>query len=112
MQTLCLSGEEMIVGMEKVNNLDGIRKLVAMSMDVDKMYPSLKADKVAKVVANEYRMSKLRIEVDAKALGLYLAIVVGRKELIRVGRGEVTHRRKKGEGPWQRSTCCGGAGPS
>ena len=56
-QTLCLSGEERIVGMEKVNNLEGVNKLVAMSIDVEKLYPSLKAEKVAKVVADEYRLS-------------------------------------------------------
>ena len=72
-KTLCLSGEEMIVGMERVNNLSSIRKLVAMSMDVEKLYPSLKADKVAKVAAAEYKASKLNIEVDTMALSQYLA---------------------------------------
>ena len=67
-------------------------------MDVEKLYPSLKAEKVAKVVAEEYRASELKIEVDTMALGLYLAIMVGRAELVRMGLGEVTHRRKKGEG--------------
>jgi hypothetical protein len=66
-------------------------------MDVEKLYPSLKAEKVAKVVAEEYRASELKIEVDTMALGLYLAIMVGREVLVRMGLGEVTHRRKKGE---------------
>ena len=36
----------------------------------------LKADKVARVAADEYRQSRLNIEVDATALSLYLAIMV------------------------------------
>ena len=49
-------------------------------------------------MADEHRASELRIEVDTMALSLYLAIMVGRKELVRLRLGEVTHRRKKGEG--------------
>ena len=33
-------------------------------MDVEKLFPSLKAEEVAKVVAKEYLKSKLNIKVD------------------------------------------------
>ena len=98
-KTLCLSTEEMIVGMEMVNTKkEEIHKLVVMSMDVEKMYPMMKASKVAQVVADEYRKSSFKVEVDPRALSLYLAIMIGREELVERGLGEVTHTKKRGEG--------------
>ena len=55
--TLCISQEEMCGGMEKVNNMVGIKKLVVLSMDVSKMFPSLVASDVAEVVKEEYQHS-------------------------------------------------------
>ena len=98
-KTLCLSTEEMIVGMEMVNTKkEEIHKLVVMSMDVEKMYPMMKASKVAQVVADEYRKSSFKVEVDPRALSLYLAIMIGREELVERGLGDVTHTKKRGEG--------------
>ena len=98
-ETNCLSTEEMIVGMEKVNlRKEEINKLVIMSMDVEKMFPRMEAGEVARVVGEEYRRSSLRVEVDAEALGLYLAIMVEREELVARGLGEVVHTRKRGQG--------------
>ena len=98
-KALCLSTEEMMVGMEKVNTRkEEIQKLVVMSMDVEKMYPMMRAEKVAQVVADEYRRSSLKVEVDSQALSLYLAIMVGREELVARGLDEVTHIKRRGEG--------------
>ena len=88
--------------MEKVNIREGINKLVVFSMDVSKMFPSLIASDVAKVV---------EVEVDDTELGLMLAILVSREEVEGAGLGEgvqeeeerssdldhhqVDHRRKR-----------------
>ena len=89
----------MLVGIEKVNTKnEEIRKLVVLSMDVEKMYPRMKADRVAAVVAAEYRASTLVVEVDPVALGLYLAIMMEREELVARGLGEVVQTRKRGGG--------------
>ena len=73
-RTLCLSQEEMCEGLEKVNNRRNIQKLVFFSMDVSKMFPSLRAADVAKIVKEEYLQAKLEVEVDDAELALFLAI--------------------------------------
>ena len=51
LSVLCYSTEEMCAGIEKVNRMkEVIRKLVVISMDVEKLYPSLVASEVARVV--------------------------------------------------------------
>ena len=72
--------------MEKVNIREGINKLVVFSMDVSKMFPSLIASDVAKVV---------EVEVDDTELGLMLAILVSREEVEGAGLGEVVCKRKR-----------------
>ena len=42
--TECRNTEEMLTGSEKTNSLDDVKKRVVWSMDVKKLYPSLKAD--------------------------------------------------------------------
>ena len=97
-QTLCLSQEEMCHGIEKVNNRGGIEKLVFFSMDVCKMFPSLRAKDVASVVKEEYLRAQLEVEVDDAELALFLSIEVSREELERLGLGEVTNKRKRSGG--------------
>ena len=58
--------------------------MVVFSMDVSKMFPSMVASDVAKVVREEYMMAKLEVEVDDKELGLMLAILVGQDEVERL----------------------------
>ena len=93
--SLCISQEEMCGEIEKVNNRGDIKKLVVFSMDVSKMFPSMVASDVAKVVREEYMMAKLEVEVDDKELGLMLAILVGQDEVERLGLGEVVCKRKR-----------------
>ena len=81
--------------MEKVNGVDNVTNLVAWSMDVVKLYPSLKADEVAKLVSKAFLDSSLEVEVDDLALGLYLALTVSREELTKLGLARVTHTWKK-----------------
>jgi hypothetical protein len=97
-ETLCLSTEEMAGGLEKVNNRTDINKLVVMSMDVMKMFPSLEAADVALLVKEEYLAAKLEVEVDDTELGLALAILLGREQLEQLGLGQVTCRRKRAGG--------------
>ena len=54
---------------------------VILSMDVVSMFPNLNVDRVAEVAATEFLESDLKVEVDRKELGLYLAILFqGRRE--------------------------------
>ena len=94
-KTLCLSTEEMCGGLEKVNAMIGAKRLTVFSMDVVKLYPSLVAEEMARMVKEEYLQAKLEVLVDDTELGLGLAILVSREELVRLGLGEVTCRRKR-----------------
>ena len=69
--TLYTSTEKMIARIVATNNRD-IRKLVSFSMDVEKLYPSLDAKEVTKIVTKEHRHSKLNLKVDNAVLALYL----------------------------------------
>ena len=51
----------------------GIKKLVVFSMDVCKMFPSMVAADVARVVREEYKSARLEVEVDDNELRLALA---------------------------------------
>ena len=93
--TLCISQEEMCGGMEEVNGKRGIKKLVVFSMDVCKMFPSMVAADVARVVKEEYIRARLEVEVDDNELSLALAILVSREEVADLGLGEVVSKRKR-----------------
>ena len=64
-------------------------------MDVAKMFPSLRAADVAKIVKEEYLQAKLEVEVDEAELSLFLAIEMSREELEDLGLGEVVGKRKR-----------------
>ena len=53
-KTECRNTEEMLAALEKVNERDDMNNLVAWSMDVVKLYPSLKAAEVAKLVGKAF----------------------------------------------------------
>ena len=93
--TLCISQEEMCGGLDEVKGQRGIKKLVVFSMDVCKMFPSMVATDVAKVVREEYSRARLEVEVDDKELSLILAILVDRDEVERLGLGEGVGKRKR-----------------
>ena len=83
-----------MAALEKTNSLDNVKKLVVWSMDVEKLYPSLKADEVSKLVGKAFLESELEVDVNTDDLSLYLALTVDRKELVKRGLGRVTHTRK------------------
>ena len=62
-------------------------------MNVEKLFPSLVAVEVARVVKEEFLAATLEIEVDNVKLGLHLAVTMKREDLVRMGLGEVTHTR-------------------
>ena len=49
-KTECRNTEEMLAALEQTDNLENAKKLVVWSMDVEKMYPSLKTEEVSKLV--------------------------------------------------------------
>ena len=61
-----------------------IRKLAVISMNVEKLYPSMVASGVSRVVRKKFL---------AAELGVHLAVKIKREELVRRGYGEVTHTR-------------------
>ena len=93
-KTECRNTEEMLAALEETNKLDNIKKLVVWSMDVEKLYPSLKAEEVSKLVGKAFLESKLEVNVNTEDLSLYLALTVPRKELVKRGLARVTHTRK------------------
>ena len=97
-KTECRNTEEMLAALEKTNENEDIVKMVVWSMDVIKLYPSLKAEEVSKLAAKAFMESSLELEVDCTELALYLALTVERKELVRLGLGRVTHTRKAARG--------------
>ena len=93
--TLWISQEEMCGGMDEVNSKRGIKKLVVFSMDVCKMFPSMVAADVARVVREEYKSARLEVEVGDNELSLALAILVSREEVEGLGLGEVVGKKKR-----------------
>ena len=92
----CTSNEELMATLTEVNKKE-MKKPVVLSMDVKSMYPNLKIDKVADIAASEFLEADLKIEVDKKELGLYLAIIFQgkrREDLVTLGLDEVVPRRK------------------
>ena len=71
--TLCISQEEMCGGLDEVKGKRGIKKLVVFSLDMCKMFPSMVAADVARVVREEYKSVRLEVEVDDNELSLALA---------------------------------------
>ena len=95
LHTLCISQEEMCGGMEEVNKRQNIKKLVVFSMDVTKMFPSMVASDVARVVKEEFMAAKLEVETDNLELSLALAILMDRDEIETQGLGEVVGKRRR-----------------
>ena len=92
--TECRSTEELVAGMEEVNNRNDVEKPVVFSMDVNSLYPSLKAKQVAEEISAVYLELELEVEVDTHQLGLYLVMVAGREEMVRQGLKHVTPTRR------------------
>ena len=82
-------------GMDEVNSKRGIKKLVVFSMDMCKMFPSMVAADVARVVREEYKSARLEVELDDIKISLALAILVSREEVEGLGLGGVFGKRKR-----------------
>ena len=92
----CLSNEELMAAFTEVNQKN-MKDPVVFSMDVKSMYPNLNVEKVAEISASEFLKSGLKIELDRKELGLYLAIIYQgrrREELTILGLDAVVPRRR------------------
>ena len=81
-KTLYLSTEEICGNLERVNEMGGARKLTILSMDMVKMFPSLVVEEMARMVKEEYLQAEMEVLVDDTKLGLGLAILVSREELV------------------------------
>ena len=92
-ETESRSTEDMVAGIEGVNQKTP-GDLVVFSMDVDALYPNLKAKEVAREIAAAFTDIELDIDVDIHQLGLYLLLVLGKKELKKQGLALVCPTRK------------------
>ena len=92
-KTECRSTEEMVAGIECVNQKTH-KDLVTCSMDVAALYPNLKAKIVAREIAAAFLKSELEIEVDTDQLGLYLLLVLAKEEVAKQGLSHVCPSRK------------------
>ena len=91
--TMCRSTEEMIAAIEEVNRISDKEDITIFSTEISAMYPLLDIPTVAKVAAEEFLACDLDINLDLAELGLYLAVVKDRQELISLGLGDVCHTR-------------------
>ena len=91
----CLSNEELMAALTEVNQKNMLEPVI-LSMDVVSMFPNLNVDRVAEVAATEFLESDLKVEVDRKELGLYLAILFQgrREELETLGLDSVVPKRR------------------
>ena len=103
-KTECRSTEEMVAEFKRVNSLnEAEEERVVFSMDVKALYPSLKADYVAKIVSEMYREGTLEVEVDEGELALYLALVAERDEIREYGLEDLVSKwRHEGRGRGRR----------
>ena len=97
--TECRSTEELVAGVEQVNDRGVENPIVVFSMDVAALYPNLKSDVVAKETATSYNELELEIEVDEHQLGIYLMLTLGREKLVNEKLGFVTPTRLATHGP-------------
>jgi hypothetical protein len=84
--TVCMSTEEMIAEIDRVNLLVGERKIVLGSMDVKALYPSLDVDFTIARTCDVIRESDFKFEgLWDKEIGLYMAINKTPTELNELG---------------------------
>ena len=99
---VCISTEEMIPEMKKVNSVQVDNDLVVGSADVKALYPSLDMDFTIEKVCDVFFESDIQIEgVDYGEVGLYLAINIGPEVLQRSNIADVcpTRKSKRGRKP-------------
>merc|ERR1712240_688796 len=83
----CDSTEDIMSEIEELNEnvkVEENEKLIVGSLDVKALYPSLDISFSAKVVSEEFILSKVSMDIesiDYRELGLYLVLSVDEKEL-------------------------------
>ena len=97
-KAVCRSSEEMMAGMTEVNQMEHVKNLVILSMDVSAMFPSMDIAECAKVAAEMFFESGMELNLDTEELGLYLAVTVDRARLIELGVADFCHVRIKSRG--------------
>ena len=75
-KAVCRSSEEMMAGMTEVNQMEHVKNLVILSMDVSAMFPSMDIAKCAKVAAKMFFEAGMELNLNTEELGLYVAVTV------------------------------------
>ena len=82
--SVCLSTEEMLAEVERVNRSSPSTPIVIGSADVKALYPNLDNDFTIEKVCETFASSTFSVEgVDYKHLSLYLALNITKQELAR-----------------------------
>ena len=94
----CVSTEDMIAAMERLNTRNDTPELFIGSMDVRSLYPSLLAIPTAEIVTKVFTEVDIKIEgVDWSEAGKYLALNLSQKEIQDLNlRHLVSTRKNKG----------------
>ena len=94
--TECKSTEEMIAGMDKVNERNDIKEMLVGSQDVTALYLSLLAPQSTEIITEVFMETDLVIEgVDWAETGKYLAINLSKDEIVKLNLQEVVSTRAK-----------------
>ena len=108
--TCCLSTEEMIAAIERVNDTTEGRPIIVGSADVKALYPSLDIDFTVDKVCELFRDSKVEVEgADYDEVGLYLALNTDRQQRIALGIDNVCPTREHSQGNGPKITASGRA---
>ena len=100
MDTVCLSTEEMVAEIDRVNTRHHESGLVIGSTDVKALYPSLDIDFTVEKVCDVIRQSTIKFEgLWYEELGLYISINTTHIELDSLGRAQVCPKRTTNRGP-------------
>ena len=88
---ICRSTEEMCHAIEEVNKRNDIKDLTVFSMDISGFYPALDINECAKMAAEMWLESDMKLNINKKELGLYLAVTCSRDRLAELGIADVCH---------------------
>ena len=91
----CKNTEEMVAGIEEINEKERDNRTVIWSSDVKALYPSLRVNDVSKIIYEEYINADLEVNTDDDELGLYIALTHDMNMIKELGLEKVTAKRKK-----------------
>ena len=107
-ETVCLSREELLVEVERVNREGLDDRDIVGSADVEALYPSLDIEFTVDKVCEMVRESKVTLHgIDYEELGLYLSLNKTEEQIQQMELEDVCPKRRAIHGPRPKLTGCG-----